>query len=234
MFLEEQVERPTSTNSSLRSTVAWSQTVVGALAADAVGSDRVTGLVMPVRLNNEASARDAEAVTSILDIDYQRMQLQLLLTVFQDVISMTGQPVDDLVAIHNTGERLKKTCQYYVANTTNWLVVGTVNRTDRLLRSMVKHGENGVDLLPLGDLYRAGVEELASGLEVPEGILDRPQQTVQSGESAVERLGRTPKARQSPLPRSQRGTQRRDRRRPPRCQQGGRTADQTVGHRYSP
>jgi len=116
---------------------------------------------MPVQLNDEAPARDAEAVASILDVDYRRVPLQPLVTAFQRVVGTAGEPADDLVAVGNASERFRMTCAYYVANTTNRLVVGTVTRTERLLGSVTKYGENGVDLSLFGDLYRTEVRALA-------------------------------------------------------------------------
>lgn len=148
-------------------------TVAAAMAVDAVGAERVTGLVVPVQLSEEAPARTAEAVASALTIEHHRLQLQPVLTAFQSVVGETGQPTDDLVAIRNASERLRMACTYYVANTTERLVVGTVNRTERLLGSVAKYGENGVDVDLFGDLYRTELRSLAEDMKVPSDVLDR-------------------------------------------------------------
>lgn len=148
-------------------------TVAAAMAVDAVGAERVTGLVVPVQLSEEAPARTAEAVASMLEIEHHRLQLQPVLAAFQSVVGETGQPTDDLVAIRNASERLRMACTYYVANTTGKLVVGTVNRTERLLGSVAKYGENGVDVDLFGDLYRTELRSVAEDMEVPSDIMDR-------------------------------------------------------------
>ncbi|WP_336338486.1 NAD(+) synthase [Haloarcula brevis] len=148
-------------------------TVAAALAVDGIGADYVTGLVMPVQLSDEAPARTAETVASLLDIECHRLQLQPVLTAFQRVVGETGEPTDDLVAMRNAGERVRMACKYYVANTRNELVVGTVPRTERLLGSVAKFGGNGVDLSLFGDLYRTEIEALADALAVPSELFDR-------------------------------------------------------------
>lgn len=153
-------------------------TVAAALVADGVGPDCVTGLVMPVQLSDEGPARTAETVASLLDIDCHRLHLQPVLTAFQRVVGETGEPTDDLVAMRNAGERFRMACKYYVANTRNELVVGTVPRTDRLLGAVAKYGENGADLSLFGDLYRTEIEALADSLAVPSGLLDHPTHPV--------------------------------------------------------
>jgi len=149
-------------------------TVAAALAVDGIGADYVTGLVMPVQLSDEGPARTAETVASLLDIDCHRLHLQPVLTAFQRVVGQTGEPTDDLVAMQHASERFRMACKYYVANTRNELVVGTVPRTDRLLGSVAKYGENGVDLSLFGDLYRTEIEALADALDVPSEILEHP------------------------------------------------------------
>lgn len=142
------------------------------LAVEAVGADRVTGLVLPAFLSDEAMARNAEAVATALGIEYARLQLQPVLTAFQEAVAATDGATDDLIATNNLLSRLRMTAAYYVANTTNALVVGTITRTDYLLGSVTKHGETGADCFLLGGLYRTEVDALARSVGVPTDITD--------------------------------------------------------------
>lgn len=167
-------------------------TVAAVLAIEAVGVDRVCGLVLPANMNDEASARAAEAVASMLSIEYERLQLRPLLSAFQRVIGATGEPVDDVVALDNARERFRMACLYYVANTTDRLVLGSVDRTRRLLGSVTKHGDDGVDLAPLAPLYHTEVRALARAVDVPSNILDRSTRTAGRADSDPEQLGVDP------------------------------------------
>ena len=62
---------------------------------------------------------------------------------------------------------------YYYANLLNRLVIGTCNRTEILLGYGTKYGDAGVDILPLGDLYKTQVKELGVYLKVPEQIIQK-------------------------------------------------------------
>lgn len=169
---------------------AVDSTVTAAMAAEALGPERVTGLVMPSGLTDEAPARDAEAAASALGIEHHRFQLQPLVAAFREAVGASDGPADDLVAMHNATERFQTVCAYYVANTRNKLVVGSVDRTDRLLGSVAKYGGNGVDVELLGDLYRTEVRALARDLDLPPSIRERSPRRVSHAEPTdAERLG---------------------------------------------
>ena len=63
---------------------------------------------------------------------------------------------------------------YFVANSLNYLVAGTGNRSELTIGYFTKHGDGGVDLLPLGSLLKSEVRLLAVELGVPRAILDKP------------------------------------------------------------
>lgn len=146
--------------------------VGAAMAVDAVGADRVVGLVMPAGKAGEAAARDAEAVADVLDIEYRRLPLAPVVGAFRETMDAAGSPADDLVATEHAEARLRTVCAYYVSNTVDGIVVGTANRTERLLGSTTKYGETGADCFLFGDLYRTEIRAFAQGLDIPEGILD--------------------------------------------------------------
>ncbi|MFB6168368.1 MAG: NAD(+) synthase [Haloferacaceae archaeon] len=143
-------------------------TAVATLAADALGADRVTGLVMPAYLTHAEAAQAAEFVAEVLGVDHTRVQLTPLLAAFQTAMESSPGATDDLVATESALARLRTACLYYVANVANGVVLGTADRTALFTGAVVKYGDTGVDSLPLGDLYRTEVRALASALDLPE------------------------------------------------------------------
>ena len=73
----------------------------------------------------------------------------------------------------NIKARIRMSALYYLANTLNYLVAGTGNRCEIEVGYFTKHGDGGVDLLPLGRLLKSEVTELAAELDVPEAIIER-------------------------------------------------------------
>jgi NAD+ synthase len=63
---------------------------------------------------------------------------------------------------------------YFVANSLNYLVAGTGNRSEIVIGYYTKYGDGGVDLLPIGDLLKSGVRALARELDIPSAIIDKP------------------------------------------------------------
>ena len=87
-----------------------------------------------------------------------------------------ARPHDDpraRVPLANIKPRLRMASLYFVANSLNYLVAGTGNRSELAIGYFTKFGDGGVDLLPLGKLVKSDVQALARELGVPKAIIDR-------------------------------------------------------------
>ena len=74
----------------------------------------------------------------------------------------------------NVKPRLRMATLYFVANTLNYLVAGTGNRSELSIGYFTKYGDGGVDMLPIGRLVKSEVRALARELGVPEPIIEKP------------------------------------------------------------
>jgi hypothetical protein len=63
---------------------------------------------------------------------------------------------------------------YFVANSMNYLVSGTGDRSELLIGYFTKYGDGGTDFLPIGHLYKSQVRELAKHLNISSTIVDKP------------------------------------------------------------
>jgi len=77
------------------------------------------------------------------------------------------------IAKANLKPRLRMTALYYFANTLDYLVAGTGNKSELCVGYFTKYGDGGVDILPLGGLLKTEVRKLAKDLEIPKEIIDR-------------------------------------------------------------
>src|SRR2546428_897454 len=77
------------------------------------------------------------------------------------------------VALGNVKARVRMIILYYIANTEGRLVMGTGNKSEIAMGYFTVFGDGGADFLPIGDLYKTQVREMASFLGVPKRIIDK-------------------------------------------------------------
>jgi NAD+ synthase len=81
---------------------------------------------------------------------------------------------------------------YYFANKLSYMVVGTGNKTELMVGYFTKYGDGGVDILPLGHLYKRQVRALAAELGVPDPIITKPPSAgLWSGQTDEQEMGIT-------------------------------------------
>ncbi len=74
----------------------------------------------------------------------------------------------------NLKARLRMLTLYCFANQLKYMVVGSSNRSELAIGYFTKYGDGGVDIIPLGNLVKGQVRELASFLGIPQEIIDKP------------------------------------------------------------
>lgn len=85
-----------------------------------------------------------------------------------------AEPALCRLAEANLKVRLRMLTFYYFANRLNYLVAGSSNRSELAVGYFTKHGDSGVDIMPLGNLVKRQVRELAGFLGIPQVIIDKP------------------------------------------------------------
>jgi NAD+ synthase len=90
----------------------------------------------------------------------------------------------------NIKPRLRMTTLYALAQSRGYLVAGTGNRSELMVGYFTKYGDGGVDLEPLGNLYKWQVRELARALGVPQPVIERaPSAGLWAGQTDEEEMG---------------------------------------------
>jgi NAD+ synthase len=94
------------------------------------------------------------------------------------------------IPLANVRPRLRMTTLYFVANSLNYLVAGTGNKSEITIGYFTKHGDGAVDLLPIGHLLKRQVKQLAKALDVPQAIIDKaPSAGLWPGQTDEEEMG---------------------------------------------
>lgn len=142
--------------------------VVAALAAKAVGPDNVLALIIPSPTNSQQDMQDAKDLAVKLGIHYKVLPTRPILEAFMQQLDRDEKAVGNLTA------RVRMCLLYYHANRLNYIVAGTGNKTELSIGYFTKYGDGGSDMLPIGDLYKRDVRDLARGMGIPKGIIDKP------------------------------------------------------------
>lgn len=160
--------------------------VTATIAVEALGSSRVTGLVLPAGPTATDDVDDAIHLAEELVVDYRVIDVEPVVERFAALLRdddgvSTATIGDDppterdrQMALGNLAARVRMALAYFHANLADRLVLGTGNRTELELGYFTKYGDGGVDALPLGDLYKTQVRDLARELGVPDRIVEKP------------------------------------------------------------
>jgi NAD+ synthase len=82
-----------------------------------------------------------------------------------------------IVAASNFKQRTRMSMLYYHAESLYYAVIGTPNKHEQEQGFFVKHGDGAADVMPIGNLYKTQVYQLAEYLGVPEDIIKRTPTT---------------------------------------------------------
>jgi NAD+ synthase len=194
-----------------------------AVCVEALGKDRVFGLILPERESNPVSAEYAAKHAEKLGIERETVDITPTLEAFgtyqkrdevikrifpeynseskskitlpadllsRDSLNFFTLKIDDgkgnvksarlnkkmlngIVAATDTKQRTRMMHLYYYAEMKSYIVCGTTNKTEVMEGFFVKYGDGGVDIEPLGHLYKTQVYQLSEYLGVIREIIER-------------------------------------------------------------
>jgi len=132
------------------------------------------GVIMPC-YSNPQDAKDAQLVADVFDVPVETVVLDDVFDLLlRRLTGETCEPTVDDLSIVNIKPRLRMTTLYFFAARRKSLVVGTGNKSELTVGYFTKYGDGGVDLLPIGNLVKTEVREMARCLGVPQRIIDKP------------------------------------------------------------
>ncbi len=139
------------------------------LAAEALGTENVLGVIMPYRESNPQSQADAEKVVNVLGIRSEVVDISPMVDAYLSRYSDPGR-----IRSGNVMARQRMIVLYDLSTREQGLVIGTSNKTETLLGYTTLYGDNACAINPLGDLYKTQVWQLAAAMGIPREIIEKP------------------------------------------------------------
>ena len=161
--------------------------LVAKLCALAVGPKKVLGLSLPEKSSRAADRRDARDWARELGIAFDEVSIDPFVREFARGLDVAAK---ERVLFGNIKARVRMVILYHRAGKEGRIVMGTGNKSEALCGYFTKFGDGGVDFLPIGDLYKTQVLEMARRLGVPERILrKKPTAGLWKGQTDEDELG---------------------------------------------
>ena len=123
-------------------------------------------LIMPdSNTTPKTELEDALKVITKLGIAYKLIDINPIHKEYGNYIDQNH------LALGNLRARIRANLLYYYANSNNYLVVGSSDKSEYLIGYFTKFGDGSADIIPIVSLYKTQVRKLAKFLGVPESII---------------------------------------------------------------
>lgn len=155
--------------------------LVAAIAVEALGADKVTGLLMPSPWSSQGSVDDALALARNLGMTTHTVAISPLMDAFDTALApIFGDRAKD-VTEENIQARIRGCLLMALSNKFGAMLLSTTNKSETAVGYGTLYGDLAGGLAPIVDLYKTEVYALArwvnqhKGCEViPQNVFDKP------------------------------------------------------------
>jgi NAD+ synthase (glutamine-hydrolysing) len=158
--------------------------LTAALAADALGPERVHTVSMPSRFSSAATRDDARGVAANLGVDFREIPIEAVVRSYHDALDGL-----DGLAAENLQARIRGTILMALSNTNGWLVLSTGNKSEMAVGYATIYGDMVGGFALLKDVFKTDVWRLSRHLNDRAGRELIPVTTIERPPSAELREG---------------------------------------------
>ena len=163
--------------------------VVAALCAEAIGKDRVYGVMMPNGEQHDID--DARAVIKHLGIHNYLINIKNICEEFAHVTALTLDKPSEQAMI-NMPSRVRMVCLYMIAQTLgNAFVINTGNLSERFVGYFTWHGDSAGDFSPLAKFTSDEVVAIGDACGLPYTLTHKTPSDGLCGKTDEDNLGFT-------------------------------------------
>jgi NAD+ synthase len=159
-----------------------------AIAVDALGADRLRGVMLPFKYTAQVSLDDAEKLARALGFRYEILPIADAVNGFEAILSETFKGLPRDITEENLQARARGTLLMAISNKTGAMVVTTGNKSEMSVGYATLYGDMNGGFNPIKDIYKTEVFRLSrlrnswkpegalgpSGEVIPENIIVRP------------------------------------------------------------
>jgi len=166
-FLSDQIEKSRTKGVILGLSGGIDSAVLAYLCKRQI-KEKTVALIMPdTSITPKSETEDALKMISLTGIEYKLIDIKPIINEY----SMYLEPND--WAKGNLRARIRTNILYYYANSKNYLVLGSSDKSEYLLGYFTKYGDGASDITPIISLYKLQVREIAKYLGVPENVISK-------------------------------------------------------------
>jgi NAD+ synthase (glutamine-hydrolysing) len=154
--------------------------LVAALAAEALGPERVHCVSMPSRYSSEGTRGDAQRLAEALGCDFREIAIEPMVERFLAALAPSFAGRDPDLTEENVQARIRGTLLMALSNKFGWLLVATGNKSELSVGYATLYGDMAGGFALLKDVYKTDVFRLAIHLNeragrelIPQSIIDR-------------------------------------------------------------
>ena len=188
-FIKDYVEKTKAKGIVIGLSGGIDSSTVAALAALAIGGDKISALNMPEKENyNTTDIRHAKMVAKKFGFKLETIDISPILKAYYKALPIYDE--DDKLSRGNIKARTRMVCLYYYANHLGKIVCGSSDKSETMMGYFTKWGDMAADISPLTDLYKTQVRQLAAHIEIPKEIITKPPSPqLWPGQTAENELG---------------------------------------------
>lgn len=163
--------------------------VVAALCVEALGKDRVFGVLMP-----QGKQKDIDysyKLCNFLDIKHISVHIGITVNSLQNEIAISLKKPLSTQTTTNLPARIRMTTLYAVAQTINGRVANTCNLSEDWVGYATRYGDGAGDFAPLSNLTVTEVKAIGRELGLPEELIEKIPTDGLCGKTDEDNLGFT-------------------------------------------
>lgn len=155
--------------------------LTAAVAADALGADRVYGVAMPTRYSSDHSLEDAKRLAGNLGIHFIPISIEKVFQAFLEILRPHFKNMPEDLTEENLQPRIRGTLLMALSNKFGWLVLTTGNKSEVGVGYSTLYGDTAGGFAVLKDVPKTLVYRLSRFINqvkereiIPERVFQKP------------------------------------------------------------